>query len=354
MNQRIDRHVGIVGSGSIGSILAAHLTSSGHRVTVVDGWFPHVERVRDHGVVIQAPDERVVARLNAFNVDELDRIGDRIDVLLVAVKAYESAMAVHLMRPLLHPDSVVVPVQNGMTDAMFARLWPPDRLLGCSVHVPAELTDPGEVTRYVGRDQRTFSVGEPNGGLSARAERLMQVFEPAGRTEITADLMATKWAKLVVNTMANAPAGITGWTTKRLWSDPASVPLVVRAGGETVAAAHASGARVGRVFGRFDPGLFRAALRDPTAAEEAAQAMGEVARERTGPSESRPSLLQDVDRGRRTEVRYLNGFVAARGRAAGVPTPVNSGLLTLVEEIDRRRLGKDAANLDRLRELAGE
>ena len=82
--------------------------------------------------------------------------------------------------------------------------------------------------------------------------------------------------------------------------------------------------------------------------------MGEIASERTGPSESRPSLLQDVDRGRRTEVRYLNGYVAARGRELGVPTPVNSGLLTLVEEIDRRRLDKDPANLDRLRELAGE
>jgi len=349
-----DRHVGIVGSGSIGSLLAAHLTLSDHRVTVVDGWFPHVERIRDDGVEIQAPDERVVARLSAFNVDELDRVEGRIDVLLVAVKAYDSAMAVRLMEPLLHADSVVVPVQNGMTDEMFTRLVPADRLLGCSVHVPAELTEPGKVTRYVARDRRTFSVGEPRGGPSARAEQLAEIFEPAGATEVTDDLMATKWAKLAVNMMANAPAGITGWTTHRLWSDPASVPLLVRAAGETLAVAEASGVRAGRVFGRFDPALFRAALGDASAAEEAARALGEIARERTGPSESRPSLLQDVDRGRRTEVRYLNGFVAARGREVGVATPVNDALLMLVEDIDRRRLGKDPVNLDRLRKLAGE
>jgi 2-dehydropantoate 2-reductase len=354
VSRAAQRHVGIVGSGSIGSLLAAHLTLSGHQVTVVDGWFPHVERIRDDGVEIQAPDERVEARLNALNVDELDRVEGRIDVLLVAVKAYESAMAVRLMEPLLHPDSVVVPVQNGMTDDMFTRLVPADRLLGCSVHVPAELTEPGKVTRYVARNRRTFSVGEPRGGTSARAERLAEIFEPAGVTEVTGDLMATKWAKLAVNMMANAPAGITGWTTHRLWSDPASVPLLVRAAGETLAVAEASGVRAGQVFGCFDPGLFRAALTDPAAAEEAGQALGQIARERTGASESRPSLLQDVDRGRRTEVRYLNGFVAARGREVGVATPVNDALLTLVEDIDRRRLGKDPANLDRLRELAGE
>ena len=347
-------HIGIVGSGGIGSLLAAHLTLADQRVTVVDGWFPHVERIRDQGVEITAPDEHVRVRVNALNVDELDRVEGRIDVLLVAVKAYDSAMAVRLMEPLLHPDCVVVPVQNGMTDEMFTRLVPAERLLGCSVHVPAELTDPGEVTRYVARDRRTFSIGEPKGGTSARAERMVRIFEAAGSTELAGDLMATKWAKLAVNMMANAPAGVTGWTTNRLWSDPASVPLVVRAAGEALAVAEASGVRPARVFGRFDPGLFRAALTDAPAAEEAARAMAEIALERTGPSESRPSLLQDVDRGRRTEVRYLNGYVAARGRELGVPTPVNSGLLTLVEEIDRRRLGKDPANLDRLRQLAGE
>lgn len=347
-------HIGIVGSGGIGSLLAAHLTLADHRVTVVDGWFPHVERIRDHGVEIQAPDERVRARLAAYNVDELDRVEGRIDVLLVAVKAYESALAVRLMEPLLHADSVLVPVQNGMTDQMFTRLVPAERLVGCSVHVPAELTGPGQVTRYVARDRRTFSVGEPRGGVSPRVERLVELFATAGVSEATDDLMAVKWAKLAVNMMANAPAGITGWTTHRLWSDPASVPLVVRAAGEALAVAEASGVRAGKVFGRFDPALFRAALTDAAAAGDAAAALGEIALERTGPSESRPSLLQDVDRGRRTEVRYLNGFVAQRGRELGVPTPVNAGLQTLVEEIDRGLLRKDPANLDRLRVLAGQ
>lgn len=348
-------HIGIVGSGSIGSLLAAHLTLTDHHVTVVDSWFPHVEEIRDHGVRIQAPDENVQACLNSYNIDELDQVDAPIDVLLVAVKAYESAMAVRLMTPLLHGGSLMVPVQNGMTDQMFTHLFDPDRLIGCSVHVPAELTAPGRVTRYASRDNRTFTLGELGGGrITPRLERLVELFQPAGRSEVTADLMAVKWAKLALNTMANAPAGITGWTTKRLWSDAASVPLVVRAAGETLTVAAVAGVRADPVFGRIDAGLFRTALSDPAAAREAAVALGEIAAERTGPSESRPSLLQDVERGRRTEVRYLNGFVMRRGSRLGVPTPVNAALQALVEEIDRGRLRKDPANLERLRAMVGD
>ncbi|HEX2175652.1 MAG TPA: 2-dehydropantoate 2-reductase [Nocardioidaceae bacterium] len=347
-------HVGIVGAGSIGSMLAAHLTLAGHPVTVVDGWFPHVEEIRGDGVEITAPDETVRVRLDAYNVDELDRVRRPLDVLLVAVKAYDSAAAVRLMSPLLHESATVVAVQNGMTEEWFARLVDPARLVGCCVHVPAELTGPGRVTRYLSRSRRAFTIGGlGGGGAEPRAQALAGLFRAAGETDVTEDLAAVKWAKLAVNTMTNAPAGITGWTTNRLWSDPESVPFVVRAAGETLTVAEATGIRADPVFGRFDPEVFRRALADRNAAGEAAEALGEMAAERTGSSESRPSLLQDVDRGRRTEVRYLNGYVVRRGREVGVSAPVNAGLEMLVEEIDRGHRRKHPQNLARLRALAG-
>jgi 2-dehydropantoate 2-reductase len=345
-------HIGVVGCGGIGSLLAAHLTLEGHRVSVVDGWYRHVERIRVEGVEIQAPDEMVEARLDAHNVDEVDAIAAPFDVLLVAVKSYESAGAVALTAPLLRDDTLVVPVQNGMNEDWFARLLPRGRLVGCSVHVPAELTGPGRVIRYLSRSLRTFSLGVVDDGPREPVERLGDILQVVGETEVTEDLSAVKWAKLAVNTMTNAPAGITGWTTRRLWSDPRSVPLVVRAAGETLAVAHASGVSPAPVFGRIEPSLFRRALEDEAAAEEVTAAMAVMAEQRTGPSESRPSLLQDVDRGRRTEVRYLNGYVVRRGAECGVPTPVNSALQELVEEIDRGRLGPDPENLNRLGEMA--
>lgn len=347
-------HIGIIGTGSIGSILAAHLTEAGHRVSAVDSWYPNVEELRGEGVEITSPDETARVRVNAWNIDEVDQIERPVDVLLVAVKAYESASALALMAPLLHADSTVVAIQNGMTDQWFTRLVEPSRLVGCSVHVPAELAAPGRVTRYLPRSRRTFSLGELDGQAGPRVRRLADLFATAGRTEVTDELIATKWAKLAVNTMTNAPAGITGWTTNRLWTDPVSVPLAVRAAGETLAVAAAAGMSPQLIFGRLEPGLFRDALHDSGAAEQAAAGLFEMAQERTGPSESRPSLLQDVDRGRRTEVRYLNGYVVRRGKQLGVPTPVNAALESLVEEIDRGHLQKDPTNLDRLQRLAGD
>lgn len=211
-----DPHVVIVGTGSIGSILAAHLTEAGHHVSAVDGWYPHVEELRGNGVRIAAPDETVQVRADARNIDELHEIERPVDVLLVAVKAYESAAAVAMMTPLLREQSTVVVVQNGITEEWFKQLVDPGSVVGCSVHVPAELTAPGRVTRYLPRSRRTFSLGEVGGRAGPRVHRLAELFATAGRTEVTDDLIATKWAKLAVNTMTNAPAGITGWTTNRL------------------------------------------------------------------------------------------------------------------------------------------
>lgn len=341
-------HIGVIGCGSIGSLLAAHLTLDGHRVSVVDSWYPHVERIRTDGVEIQAPDETVRARLEAHNIDEVHELTTPLDVLLVAVKSYESAASVALLAPLLREETLVVPVQNGMNEEWFARLLPRGRLVGCSVHVPAELTGPARVTRYLPRTLRTFSLGVTDDGPAAPVERLAGIFQAAGETEIRDDLAAVKWAKLAVNTMTNAPAAITGWTTNRLWSDPRSVPLVVRAAGETLAVAREAGVTPAKVFGRIDPSLFRRALEEPAAAEEVSAAMAVMAEQRTGSSESRPSMLQDIDRGRRTEVRYLNGYVVRKGREHGVATPVNAALQEIVEEIDRGHLGQDPENLDRI------
>jgi 2-dehydropantoate 2-reductase len=340
-----------MGCGAIGSIVAAHLTLAGVPVTVVDPWFRHVEEVRAAGVRITAPDEEHRVRLAAVNVDEMHEVDRPVDVLLVAVKAYDSAAAIGLLRPLLHEGSVVVPVQNGMTAQWFCRLVGDSRVVGCAVHVPAELTGAGNVVRYLPRDRRTFTLGEVAGPVTPRVRQLAELLAPAGLTDVTDDLPAVKWGKLAVNAMTNAPAGLTGWTTHRLWSDPAVAGLAVRAAGETVAVAEAAGVAPAPLFGRLDPTLFRTALHDRGAAREAAASLAVEAQGRTGPSESRPSLLQDVDRGRRTEVRYLNGHVAAEGAACGVPTPVNTAMLELVEQVDRGVLRKDPENLGRLGEL---
>lgn len=343
-------HIGVVGVGSIGSLLAAHLTETGHDVSVVDAWYPHVEAVRSSGVEIQTPDEHLHVRLAAYHVDEVDEVRRPWDLVLVAVKAYDSARALRLVEPLLHTDTVVVPVQNGMTDAWFARLAHGRRLLGCSVHVPAELTGPGQVRRYLPRSRRTFSIGEVGGGRSRLAEDVARLFSAAGECEMSEDLMAVKWAKLAVNTMTNAPAALSRWTTRRLWADPQSVPLAARAAGETLAVARAEGVEPAPVYGRYPASLFVDGLHDPAAAAQAQAALAEMAAERVGASESRPSMLQDVDRGRRTEVRYLNGHVTRTGTRHGIATPANEVLTRTVEEIDRGHVQPSPELLDRCNE----
>lgn len=342
-----DPHIVVAGAGAIGSLVAAHLVAAGRSVTVIDGWYPHVEAMRANGVVIEAPDETIGTPVPAHHIDEVDTIDRPADLLLVASKAQESAVMLGLTSTLRSPETVVLPLQNGMTQEWFTRmLGGRSRLLGAAVHVPAELVGPGRVRRYLPRGRRTLSVGPQERGASRLAHQVAELLMPAGQCDVATDLAAVKWAKLAVNTMTNAPAGLTGWTTGRLWSDARSVPLVARAAGETLAVAHAAGVEVAPVYGRLAPARFRQALHDAEIAEEVHEAIREMGAERVGASESRPSLLQDVDRGRRTEVAYLNGYVVARGRELGVATPVNEALARLVMDMDRGLLEQHPDHID--------
>lgn len=343
-----DPHIVIVGCGAIGSLVAAHLATDGRRVTVLDGWSANVAAIQQGALIIEAPDETHRARVTAHHLDEIGSIA-LADLLFIAVKAYDTPAALEATAPLRHENTVVVPLQNGMTVDWFGALLDDrSRVVGSAVHVPAELVGPATVRRYLPRNRRTMSLGEPAGGTSPLAGQIAQLLQPVGLCEETSDLRAEKWAKLAVNTMTNAPAGLTGWTTGKLWADPRMVPLVARAAGETLAVAHAAGVEAAPVYGRYEAQLFRDALLDQHTAERVHDAIRQMASERKGASESRPSLLQDVDRGRRTEIEYLNGHVVARGKEFRVPTPVNAALTRLVTDIDRGRLCPGPDNVKRL------
>ncbi len=346
-----DECVVILGTGAVGSIAAAYLVQSGVDVAAFDGWHAHVEAMRRSGLHVSGPDEEFTVTVRAFHIDELHRLGRPIDILLLALKSYDTEWAVRYAAPYLARDGVVVSLQNGMNEARIAGIVGAERTLGCVVHLAGELRAPGSVVASSGRSWPAYTLGELDRARTPRVARIADALGCVGITRVSPDIGAALWAKLVLNVMTNGLSGITGFTTRELWQDERAVPVILRLGGEATDVAAAREQRVDDL----DPPGAREPLRvsdiraahhgDRAAHDRLVSAMVDLARSRSGKRENRSSLLQDILRRRRPEIDYLNGYVVEMGATCGVPTPTNAAVVELVKAVatGERELG--AGNL---------
>jgi 2-dehydropantoate 2-reductase len=162
----------------------------------------------------------------------------------------------------------------------------------------------------------------------------------AGPSRATANLWGERWAKLTVNCMANAIAGITGMNSAEMRANGDAFTLTVRIACEALTVAQRLGVQVEPVGGIPAKAYLDAARGQGL--EEVRNRWVEAGR---GLGAGRPSLLQDLLKGRRTEVDYLNGYVVRKGREVGVPTPVNEAIVEVTKRVEAGDLRQDPANL---------
>jgi 2-dehydropantoate 2-reductase len=159
--------------------------------------------------------------------------------------------------------------------------------------------------------------------------------------KVTPNLMGERWSKLAVNCMANPIAGLSGLGSAEVRAEPVPRKIGIHVAAEVIQVGRAAGHEVEPIYGipaqRFVDAAAGRGLAD------VARDMGASARFLTG---GRPSLLQDVMRGRRTEIDYLNGHVCREGRRLGVPTPVNDAVVAAVNSFPVGQLKPDPKNLE--------
>jgi 2-dehydropantoate 2-reductase len=347
--------IAIAGTGAVGGTTGAYLRRAGRDVLLVDGWHQNVEAIRRDGLLLKARDEELRVEARALHLDELSRLGGPLDVVLLAVKSYDTEWMVRALLPYLAPDACVVSLQNGINEDRIAALVGVERTVGCVVHMSASMFEPAVATRYTRADWLTFSIGELDGRRSARTGELADLLSAVGPVEVTGDIRGALWMKLTLNAMSNSLTGLTGLTSPRLWLDPRGLAAMVRIGGEAVAVCDALGHRMHPIEPTgaprpLDPvALGRARDGDEEALAEVRSVFtGAAEARRKGARENLSSLLQDVMKRRRTEIDYLNGHVAQRGAELGIATPANELAVALVHLLERGELARDPANLDEL------
>ena len=338
--------IAILGAGAIGSVVGGMLTRAGVDVTLVDQWPDHIEAMKRHGLRLSGTCGEHAVPVRAVHLHELQSVGEPFDAIFLAVKSYDTEWAAQLAAGYLRqPDGVVVDFQNGVNDERVAAVVGRPRTLGCVIVISAGMYEPGHAIR-TDTTSVGFKIGELDGRDTPRAQALAKILSGVAATHVTTNLWGERWSKLAVNCMGNALAGLSGLGSAEIRLEPGPRRIAIQLGAEAV--------RVGRALGHaIEPLIGIAAQRIVDAAEGRGLADVEAdlaaeAKRRTG---GRPSLLQDVLKGRRTEIDFLNGYVVTQGRTAGVPTPFNEAIVAAVHAHPVGRLTPDPKHLEPLLKL---
>lgn len=335
----------VLGVGAIGSIIGAYLTRGGRDVTLIDIWPAHVEEMKRRGLTVTAQDEKFTIPVKAVHLADVCALRERFDAVFLCVKSYDSVWATTFIEPVFKQAGVLVPAQNSINEEWVAPVIGYTRVIGCVVTLGAGLYEPGHVVRTSASTRPSFAVGELTGMLTSRVQELVAVLALAGPSRATANLWGERWAKLTVNSMANAIAGITGMNSAEMRANPDAFSVTVRIACEALTVAQALGVQV-EPLGGIPAQAYLDAVRG-VGLEELRNRWVEAGR---SIGVGRPSLLQDLLKGRRTEVDYLNGYVVRKGREVGVPTPVNEAIVKVTRRVEVGELRQDPANLDLLTE----
>jgi len=302
-------HVLVHGTGAVGGYFGALLARGGHDVTLVARG-ANLAALRGAGLRVRMPPP--APEIHLANVRAVERPADAppADLVLVCVKSYDTRAAIEALRPVVTPDTIVLSIQNGVeNEGILAEGLGLAPLLVGLTRIGVELAAPGTV-QYSGRGEILF--GEPDGTESPRARRLAAALAAAGIPhQLRRDVLVTAWEKLAWNAGFNAVGTLGDATVREVLALPACADLVVRAMEEVDAVATAQGIPVRRR-------RTQAVLDDSL----------------SGLPDFPTSMLQDRRRGRRLEHDAINGAVVRAATRTGVPVPVNTTLLTLLERLD--------------------
>jgi 2-dehydropantoate 2-reductase len=334
------RKIAVLGAGAIGSSISADLTRAGYDPAVIDQWPAQVEALKAGGIHVQRPDGDVKVPIRAFHLCDLASANLEFDMVFLAVKSNDDRWLAEFIKPYLAADGVLVGTQNGMNDDTLASILGRGRVVGCAMELSAEIFTPGLVKRNTTQQTTWFAVGELDGFYTPRIKEIAEILGNVGRCDVTGNIYGAKWTKLIANTMTMGPFGLLGLGNSEAAALPGMFELSVGLGRESMAIGTALGYRIEPIFGlRADE---FAGSSDENLVTAMKTLLGHVSRGRTAP-------IHDHMKGRRSEMEFISGVVARKGKELGIPTPFNDAVVEIDRQINKGEIRMDRSNFELLK-----
>jgi 2-dehydropantoate 2-reductase len=299
----------VIGGGAMGAIFAAGLAQAGRDVTVLDTAGELVDRIKGEGITIRSGGEVVVTKVPATTDPSCLSTSD---LAIVFVKAHHTQSVAEALAAHLGEEAVVLSLQNGWGNSdLLAKSIPPERLVMGVTYHSGTVVSLGQVA-HTGRGATFVGPYEVAAGIGRARLVANTLIEAQFETSATADVRTEIWKKLILNAATLPVAAATGLRAAEMLEVPDVAALVMALADEAVAVAVKLGLRV--------DGVER------------------VARIRTvlaNAGQGKPSMLQDVEARRKTEIEVVNGAVARAAGECGIDVPLNLAMCAVVHGIER-------------------
>lgn len=322
----------IIGMGCIGGTVATVMKSSGYDIEVVAHGEENAKLIEEKGFTITGMKGDRIVKFKAY--PDVESVEGKYDIVMIATKYQQMPELAEKSLRLLNDDSVVVGLQNGLCVEQLAEVVGENRAVGCMIGFGATMEKKNFVNVTTSGE---FYVGMLKGNTSPKLQYLKDMFSTVYPTKIADDINERLYSKLIINSCINAIAGISGKTLGDILTDKTARSTFLKIAREAMNVASAMKMNVPKYGAILD---YRLLMLSESKLWNAVCSMAVVVVGKMNKN-VRPSTLQALETGRRTEIDIMNGYISSLGKKYGVATPVNDKLTEMIKQIEagERKMG---------------
>ena len=326
----------IYGAGSLGTILGAFINRAGMPIDLINRNKAHVEALQSDGAKVTGTIE-FNQKVNAYTPDMMS---GEYDIIFLMTKQQNNKEVVMALKEYLAPDGVLVTFQNGLPEVQIAEILGEERVLGCTVAWGATMQSPGVCELTSEPDALSFSLGSISQKRSRHFAKVKEMLEMMGTVEVEENFIGTRWSKLLINAAFSGMSAVLGCTFGEAAGPKESRRIVQALIKECIDVCATGGIRIEPVQGKDIVKLldYKGSLKKAISFFIIPIAIRKHAK-------LKASMLQDLEKGKLTEVDAINGSVADYGRKVGCPTPMNDKVVEIIHKIEKGELKPGFDNL---------
>ena len=327
----------IYGAGSLGTILGAYITKNGGSIELVNRNKAHIEALQKEGAKVTGT-VNFTQNVTAYTPQEMN---GKYDIIFLMTKQQQNKEVVTYIKEFLAEDGVIVTLQNGIPELEISEIVGEERVLGCTVAWGATMQEPGVCELTSAPDSLSFSIGSLTAKTSHHLGNVKKLLEMMGTVEVDSNFIGSRWSKLLINSAFSGMSAVLGCTFGEAAKNKASRRIVQALIKESIDVCAAGNIRIEPVQGKDIVKLldYKSCLKKAISFFIIPIAIRKHAK-------LKASMLQDLDKNKKTEVDAINGVVSTFGRKVSVPTPMNDKVVEIIHGIEDGKLKPTFSNLE--------
>lgn len=331
--------IGIVGAGSLGMIAGAMITRAGYDCVLLDVNQAHVQALNEKGAIIKGKYEGTIP-VEAQLIDETTYV---YDILMLQTKQMHMEAALKTLEKNMHDETIVITLQNGVPEDRAVKIVGQKRVIGGTVFHGARYIEPGVSELTTDFECMHTYVGELDGSITPRLEKIKEILDSAGGGEITTDILGVKWTKLVMNCALSGISAALGCTFGEALENQESMKAmayICNEGAQVMAAKNL----IPVEMEGFLPTVENYQLENKAHLESIEKQLRHLI---SYSYDEVASMLQDIWAGRtQCEIDDINGKLVEGGKETGIDTPFNEKVVEIVTKVINKEIKPTFENLN--------